>query len=118
MGYCSFFSKVESQYSKLYCDRKGLGGSTQGHVGEHSGTPRHGSAGRDTTGLHTGLAVHARRWPGHGVHRDTIFVSRQRGCDIARSARDREVGHDTIFLYHARRAAWLVGCVAIQSIVL
>ena len=42
LGYCPKFSKFESQYNKLYCDR-------QGWEAVRRGAPQHGVAGHDTT---------------------------------------------------------------------
>ena len=84
LGYCPFFfSKCESQYSKLYCDtgldRQGLGDGpgrararkgVQGvHKGAH-GRPRYGRLGHDTAhdmakGGHD-TAVSARARPSWG----------------------------------------------------
>ena len=98
MGYCPFFSKFESQYSKLYCDigpdrndlgdRPGRAAGAQEPAMVHRGTPRHGVVGlghgpttwqeRATTrsACAQGRAAPEHGWPCHRVSRDTNFVSR------------------------------------------
>ena len=120
MGYCPYFSKFESQYSKLYCDigldRQGLGdgpGRAAGAQGRAAGAQGRaaGAQGRAAAWPATIQPAGPRYSPRHGQGRPRHGRRRARGLaggecvTIQLLYRDRSEG----------LASW--GWVTIQSIV-